>query len=173
MQIFFFQLFVTDEVMIEMVNQTNSYAHKYLNVNNARLSEASRMKMWVDMDLAKMKKFVAMTFYMGILKKENVKHYWSTDPVLSTRFARNLLTRNEYHNIMSYLHLVDNITYIPRGEEGYEPKKKLGLVYTEIVNNFHSVWIPRQNLALDEGTIGFKGRCAFKVYNPNKPEKYG
>ena len=55
-KLYFFQLFVTNEVMIE----TNLYAHEYLDVNNARLSETSRMKRWVDMDLAKMKKIVAM-----------------------------------------------------------------------------------------------------------------
>ena len=31
----------------------------------------------------------------------------------------------------------------------------------------------RQNVAVDESTVGFKGRIAFKTYNPQKPTKWG
>ena len=40
-------------------------------------------------------------------------------------------------------------------------------------NQFKSIWIPRREVSIDEGTIPFKGRVSFKVYNPNKPDKYG
>ena len=32
---------------------------------------------------------------------------------------------------------------------------------------------PRQNVAVDESTVGFKERIAFKAYNPQKPTKWG
>ena len=38
---------------------------------------------------------------------------------------------------------------------------------------FLKVWSPRKEIPNDEGTIPFKGRIHFKVYNPNKPDKYG
>ena len=31
----------------------------------------------------------------------------------------------------------------------------------------------RQNVAVDESTVGFKKRIAFKTYNPQKPAKWG
>ncbi|XP_069176130.1 piggyBac transposable element-derived protein 4-like [Procambarus clarkii] len=38
---------------------------------------------------------------------------------------------------------------------------------------FASVYIPKKELSLDEGTMAWHGRLSFKVYNPNKPDKYG
>ena len=32
---------------------------------------------------------------------------------------------------------------------------------------------PRQNVAVDESIVGFRGRIAFKTYNPQKPTKWG
>ena len=32
---------------------------------------------------------------------------------------------------------------------------------------------PRQNVAVDERTVGFRGRIALKTYNPQKPTKWG
>ena len=34
-------------------------------------------------------------------------------------------------------------------------------------------YTPRQRIAVDESTIGFKGRIAFKTCNPQKPAKWG
>ncbi|CAK9824007.1 hypothetical protein ANTRET_LOCUS2245 [Anthophora retusa] len=32
---------------------------------------------------------------------------------------------------------------------------------------------PGENVTVDEQTVGFRGRCPFKQYLPNKPKKYG
>ena len=42
-----------------------------------------------------------------------------------------------------------------------------------MLDQFKSVWVPRRESSIDEGTIPFKGRVSFKVFNPNKPGKYG
>ena len=51
--------------------------------------------------------------------------------------------------------------------------KKLGRVLTTLQERSAYVWIPKQHLLTDEGTVPFKGQIHFKVYNPNKPDKYG
>ena len=38
---------------------------------------------------------------------------------------------------------------------------------------FLKIWQPRKEISIDEGIIPFKGRIHFKVFNPNKPDKYG
>ena len=35
------------------------------------------------------------------------------------------------------------------------------------------MYVPRQNLSLDEGIMPYKGRLSIKTYNPMKPDKYG
>ena len=36
----------------------------------------------------------------------------------------------------------------------------------------HEYFVPYEHIAVDESTIGFKGRVSWKCYNPNKPTKW-
>jgi hypothetical protein len=40
-------------------------------------------------------------------------------------------------------------------------------------NKLSDVYQPEQDLSFDEGTCPFKGRIKFRVYNPQKPKKFG
>jgi hypothetical protein len=42
-----------------------------------------------------------------------------------------------------------------------------------LTEKFRSCYEPSKQLSLDEGTCGFKGRVAFRVYNKDKPKKWG
>ena len=55
--------------------------------------------------------------------KDNVKSYWSTDDVYGTPFPRKVMSRDEFFNIFSFLHLCDNATYVIKGQDGYDPRK--------------------------------------------------
>ena len=59
-----------------------------------------------------------------------------------------------------------------RGQEGYDPRKKLGFFYEHITSQLPKIWWPRQYLSVDEGCIPFKGRIHFRCYNPSKIDKY-
>nr|XP_045590041.1 piggyBac transposable element-derived protein 4-like [Procambarus clarkii] len=50
---------------------------------------------------------------------------------------------------------------------------KLRTLITDITTKFGTYYIPNKALSLDEGTMSWRGRLSFKVYNPNKPDKYG
>ena len=110
---------------------------------------------------------------MGIVKKDCMKSYWSVDSVLYTPFPRNVMSCSEFYNILSFLHCCNNTGYPSKGQAGYDPRKKLGKVLTILQEQFAYAWIPKQHFSIDEGTIPLKGQIHFKVYNPNKPDKYG
>lgn len=46
-------------------------------------------------------------------------------------------------------------------------------IYELVVEKFKSSYNPSQNLTVDERISPFKGRVGFKVFMPNKPQKYG
>ena len=172
----FLFIFLTDEVLDSIVLETNKYAANYIEREAAagRLPPKSRFRLWPEYGITRdrLKVFLALTFYFGIIKKDNVKSYWSTDCIFDTPFPRTVMKRDEFFNIFSFLHLCDNATYIPKGGDGYDPKKKLGFFYESVIKRFPDVWCPRQNLSIDEGCIPFKGRIHFRCYNPSKIDKY-
>lgn len=44
--------------------------------------------------------------------------------------------------------------------------------YMDIINdNFKKYYYPGEYLSIDEGMIPFMGKVAFKIYNPDKPDK--
>jgi len=174
-ELFFFEQFFTEELLQHLTDETNSYADEFFQENNDKLGPSSDFKRWAEDGVtpAKMRAFLALTFNFGIVKKDLLKNYWSTDDVLLTPFPRTVMSRVEFYNIMSFLHCCNNLDYVPKGQPGYDPKRKFGKLLPILQEKFQTFWTPRQHISIDEGTIPFKGHVHFKVYNPNKPDKYG
>ena len=71
------------------------------------------------------------------------------------------------------LHLSDNSTYIPFGEENHDPLHKVRYLVDLLEEKFRCTVNAAKDLSLDEATCAFKGRVKFKVYNKDKPKKWG
>ena len=173
----YFRLIFPDNLYDEIATQTNKYAREIISSlqRRDRLSQHSRLRSWPEdgVTAGEVKAFLAMIIAMGLVNQENIQDYWSTDEVLSTPFFPQMMARDKFMNILTFFHLCDNDNYIPRGQAGYNPVNKLGTVYSVVTENFSSVWKPGKNVCIDEGMIPFRGKVHFKVYNPDKPDKYG
>ena len=125
-EMYFFLLFLTDDVLADIVLQTNKYADLFLQKEGENLPPKSRFRQWPEggITVTDLKTFIALTFYFGVVKKENVKSYWSTDSVYSTPYPAKVMSRDKFLNIFSLFHLCDNDTYIANGQPGYDPRKK-------------------------------------------------
>ena len=174
-ELYFFKLFITDELLESVTLETNKYASEYLQKNKDRLKEYSNFKKWPENGISedKMTLFITLTFYFGIVKKDLLHHYWSVDSGMSTPFSRSIMSRQEFFNIMLFLHCCDSSDYPGRGQPGNNPQKKIGKVFTILQERFQAVRTPQRHILIDEGTIPFKGNIHFKVFNPMKPDKYG
>ena len=89
-ELYFFKLFITDVVVDELVYQTNLYASQYTPqyIEANTISQRSCIKKWPKdgITASDMKSYLALTFYMGLVHKDNFKSYWSIDSVLLTPF---------------------------------------------------------------------------------------
>ena len=115
-----------------------------------------------------MSAFLALTFYFEIVKKNLLKSYWSSNSVLIIPFLRNVMSRVDFYNILSFLHCCNNSKYISKGQYGYNPKKKLGEILSTMKETFSTLWTSWQHISIDEGTVQFKENINFRVYNPIK-----
>ena len=127
---FFYKLFVTDEWISYITTETNTYAGEYIYKEKDNFKPSSEFnKCPVEgITAGKMLGFLALTYYMGIVKKDVMKFYWSVDSVSSTPFPRNVISLSEFYNILSFLHCCSNTDYPSKGQPGYDPRKKLGKV---------------------------------------------
>ncbi|GLD70151.1 piggyBac transposable element-derived protein 4-like protein [Lates japonicus] len=52
----------------------------------------------------------------------------------------------------------------------FAPIRKIWQIF---IDNCKKLYVPSENITVDEQLLGFRGRCPFRMYIPNKPAKYG
>ena len=76
-------------------------------------------------------------------------------------------------NLLSFLHVVDNVQMPVRGQDGFDPLYKIRPIYDVLSTRFRTVYIPSQHVCIDEAMVPWKGRLTFKQYIPSKPDRFG
>ena len=110
---------------------------------------------------------------MGLVEQIDIQDYWSRNEVICTPFFASVMSRNRFLLILTFLHFNNNENYVARGNEGYDPLFKLGKPYRDITESFAKHYYPTKQLAVDEGLVPWRGHLHFRVYNPDKPDKFG
>eukprot|EP00745_Piridium_sociabile_P004562 TRINITY_DN12743_c0_g1_i2.p1 TRINITY_DN12743_c0_g1~~TRINITY_DN12743_c0_g1_i2.p1 ORF type:complete len:167 (+),score=34.64 TRINITY_DN12743_c0_g1_i2:343-843(+) len=119
----YFQLFFPDDVFQFLATETNRYAAQFLQ--GRALSTHSRFKKWVETDMSEMKAFAALQIAMGLCQKSDLEEYWSEWWLTTVRFG-DVMARNRYELLTSFLHFADNSVERPvRGEPGHDPLWKV------------------------------------------------
>ena len=149
-----------------VVTETNRYAEQQMGKNGAH----SRGTKWKPSNVREIKTFFGLTILMGIIKKPSVSLYWSTDEVIATPFFSDKMSRNRFEDISSYLHFNNNEEVPPDNEDRLY---KLRTVIDYLTEKFKTHYQLNEHISIDEGTLKWKGRLRFRVYNPMKPIKYG
>lgn len=106
---------------------------------------------------------------MGQTRKSHWRDYWSTDPLVEAPIFRATMSRMRFEQIHTFFHLNDNTQH-------KSPKDRLCKIrplLNYIIPKFQSLYTPKQELALDEAMVPYRGRISFRTYNPAKITKYG
>ena len=162
----FIELFLTDQLFDLLVTQTNLYASQYKR-NNPNLPRYSQANFRFDTSRIEIKKFLALTLLMGIVKKPELSDYWSTNPLLKGSLFNSVMSRNRYQTILRFLHFADNSQYDPNDPDRDRLYKVRPLV-DYLVSKFKSTYIPEKEISVDEELLLWKGRLVFKQYIPLK-----
>jgi len=165
---------LTDEDLQLVAEETNRYASQYFQSHPTdTLPPHSRLRAWTDTDAEELKLFFALFVAMGLVSKHKLANYWTTDEVSVTPFFGSVMTRNRFELILKFLHAADNSKATARGQDGYDPLYRIRVLHDRYLNRSRSVYIPKCELSLDEATMLWKGNVSYRVYNPNKPIKFG
>ncbi|XP_041661730.1 piggyBac transposable element-derived protein 4-like isoform X1 [Cheilinus undulatus] len=78
------------------------------------------------------------------------------------------MSRNRFQFIWKLLHFNNNSS-----QDGTDRMCKVHPVLDYVVEKFKEMYQPGQNICIDEGMMLWRGCLSFRVYNPQKPMKYG
>lgn len=161
----YLKLFFTMEIFQMIVDQTNLYYQQSQATKKSKLP-------WTDVSMEEIMTFLGIVIAMGISNLPEIYDYWSTEPLMCMPWYSTIFSRNRFSQINRYLHLVDNTTRPQQGTTGNK-LFKLGKLPENLIAKFKRLYIPSQNLSVDEQMIGTKSRISFIQYMPKKPKKFG
>ena len=168
----FVEVYLTDEILTHIVNETNRYAHQYLEENPEK-ADNTYPSAWTDTDILEMKKFFGLVILMRIIHKPNLPMYWSTDSQYHTPIFSKIITRDRFYLLQKFLYFNDNndLNYNPNDDER-DRLHKVRPFMEMIRERCRKVYYPGKQLSVDESLMLFKGRLHFKQYIKTKRARF-
>lgn len=158
-------LFFGDDLFEFMANETNRYHFQ----NEQKFKTNIKSGTWKHVNCFELKRFMSLILLMGLVRKDARDDYWSTDPTIETPIFSKVMSRNRFNQIWTNWHFCNN----EEMDESSDKLFKITPVLSYFVSKFKTIYIPKQELSLDENIIPWRGPLSFKVYNAGKLIKYG
>ena len=163
----FLNLVFPEDLIQLIVDETNR------NARQKQQQSGTVDKDWKPVNNSDIKAFFAIRFIQGINSLPSERHFWSKNPILGNGKVQNVMSRNRYLKINTYLHFNDSSTALPREDENHDKLHHIRPLIDRLTETFAAQYMPSRENAIDEGLVKFKGRLGFKQYMPMKPIKRG
>lgn len=160
-----FKLFLTDDIILHMVNETNRYAEQRLLKNTM---PKSRIKKWIPTDKLEMEKFLGILLWMGLCRFPTLRSPWKKGPLYFNQISK-LMSRNRFELLLSMWHFSNNEDDALENDR----LRKITPLVTKLVERFQALYTPGKNICIDETMVPFRGRLRFKQFIKNKRHKFG
>ncbi|XP_047501812.1 piggyBac transposable element-derived protein 4-like [Penaeus chinensis] len=109
--------------------------------------------------------YLGIRVRMGLWKPANYRDFWSTNRVLRHELVAEVITKDRFDQLATHLHS----THLEEGAPLPEDRMwKHRPVVDSLNDSFRLVFVPGQDIAIDESLWKFRGRLGFKTYNPTK-----
>lgn len=151
-----------------IVRETNRYAQ--VLKQNSSLKQHSRLNQWQDVDEHDIWLFFAVIMLQSFVPNPVEREYWHPKyPYLKIGNFSDIMFFHKFTLIKKCLHFVDN-DLPPTGDKKLF---KIQPIIDHLNHTFSSLYLPEQNIALDESLLLWKGRLSFAQLISNKAAKVG
>lgn len=170
----FFQLIFTDVLFKQIADETNRYAQEKIK-KVTPLPKFSSWWGWTDVTLNEMKAFHGVLLNMAMKKNDKLQDFFSREWLDSSQFFVDCFSRKRFFQIFWALHVSppDSAIGLHLNPQVRSRLSKVKNILDYISEKFLEIYKPHKHLAADESTVSFRGRVLFKMYNPQKPTKWG
>lgn len=161
----FFMLFITNEMAEKIVLHTN--------VKIAEMAEnyTTPQSFTVPTNERELKALFGLLFFSGVLRKSNLK----LDDLYSRKYGppifRAVMSKQRLEFLLSSLRFDSITTRVERNKT--DKFAAFREIWDEFCDHCQKNYTPSEYLTIDETLLSFRGRCGFRMYIPNKPDKYG
>lgn len=160
-----FRLFITDAIVQECVTWTNK------RIDLVASKQKTQSGTYAKTEPKEMLALLGVLIAAGQQQDNHLSVLEMWSQVTGCPIYRAALSKGRFEFLISCLRFDDPETRTERKEQDkFAPIRK---VWEEFIEKCTRYYVPRENLTVDEQLLGFRGRCPFRMYIPNKPAKYG
>ncbi|XP_066964241.1 piggyBac transposable element-derived protein 4-like [Macrobrachium rosenbergii] len=165
----FFMLFFTRELFQMIADETNRYTEELIS-RKRPLQQYSIWKNWEKISVEEMMAFHGTIINMALHRKKRSRDFFSKQWVDESSFFRQIFRRDRWFQIFWGLHV--SPPAVPGSGFMASRRSKVKQVHEYFSGRFLRYYHPGCHLSVDESTVPFKGRTAFKMYDSKKPTKW-
>ena len=130
-------------------------------------SSRSLFSLWKPIYKDELWVYISILLLQEIINNPSNDTQWSKDPFLSTPIFSRLMPRDRLEQIQKMIQIIDSLQ-----EDPNDCLRKLSYFLDLLSKSFASVYVPEQNIAVDECLSLSKGRLKFCVCILSKTERY-
>jgi Transposase IS4/DDE_Tnp_1-like zinc-ribbon len=161
-------MFMPDSLLDAVVEWTNRRAHMYFVSNPGKRNKVHGLR-WVPIDVKTLKLFIAYVVNMGLVRKPEIRLYWSKDSTTTTPwFIESGFSRDRFLSILKFLRFADHANLV----DG-DRLQKIRPFLTKVQTLFRENYQPQREVCVDESLVLYKGRLKFKQYIKSKRARFG
>lgn len=161
---------ISHDILQEILEKTNeritNMASKY-NLHNLSCQYTNHL------DIIELKAFLGLLYLAGVFKSNNedLRSLFATNGTGRDIF-RATMSLNRFYFLLGSLCFDDPATRQERIAHG-DKLAAISNIFNMFIINCQSNYSCGEYLTIDEMLIAFRGRCQFRMYLKNKPDKYG
>jgi hypothetical protein len=167
--IHYFELFWGLEVWNTLIENTNAYAQYKEAQHKANISSGQKSRWWKAVTLYKMRIFIALLIYIGIVGMLNIASFWNKSGNTIYK-PMELMTYYWFLQIKRYFHVSALDTSCLSTAQWYT---KLEPLASMLRTKFQAYVVLGQNVSFDEIMVPFSRRLQHTLKMKNKPISKG
>ena len=150
----------TNSILDKIVSYTNEYGEAMAKHWMTKVTRSDLMD------------FISILFLSSIQKRKDKPSNWfSNNPIFESHAAKSITSGRKFLTMLRYLHCC-SLESQPTGDD-YDPTYKVAELKDYLEKRFDRLFLPSQQLSLDETLIRSFGRMKFKVRIITKAARYG